>query len=96
MTLPRLLVIMGSGETSPTMVQTHREVLGRLGPPPVPAVLLDTPFGFQATPSRGAKLLYDGFLNIGVPGVMPSGLVFRSSSESSPATLPFSSFGSVT
>jgi cyanophycinase-like exopeptidase len=47
-TLPRLLVIMGSGETSPTMVKTHREVLSRLGPPPVPAVLLDTPFGFQA------------------------------------------------
>src|SRR5687767_1957678 len=39
---------MGSGETSPTMVKTHREVLAQLGPPPVPAVLLDTPFGFQA------------------------------------------------
>ena len=45
---PRLLVIMGSGETSPTMVTTHRRLLERLGPPPVPAVLLDTPFGFQA------------------------------------------------
>lgn len=29
------------------MVRTHRELLARLGPPPVPAVLLDTPFGFQ-------------------------------------------------
>ncbi len=38
---------MGSGETAPTMVGTHRLVLGQLGPPPVPAVLLDTPFGFQ-------------------------------------------------
>lgn len=38
---------MGSGETSPTMVKTHRALLERLGPPPVPAVLLDTPFGFQ-------------------------------------------------
>ena len=46
--LPRLLAIMGSGETSPTMVKTHRELLARLGPPPVPAVVLDTPFGFQA------------------------------------------------
>ena len=45
--LPRLLVIMGSGETSPTMVKTHRSLLARLGEPPVPAVLLDTPFGFQ-------------------------------------------------
>ncbi|MDP9389409.1 MAG: hypothetical protein M3Q48_16210, partial [Actinomycetota bacterium] len=44
---PRLLVIMGSGETSPTMVKTHRELLERLGPPPVPAVVLDTPFAFQ-------------------------------------------------
>ena len=45
--LPRLLVVMGSGETSPTMVKTHRALLERLGPAPVPAVLLDTPFGFQ-------------------------------------------------
>lgn len=45
---PRLLVIMGSGETSPTMVTTHQRLMGRLGPPPVPAVVLDTPFGFQA------------------------------------------------
>ncbi|MGH9304517.1 MAG: hypothetical protein ACRDZ5_08910, partial [Acidimicrobiales bacterium] len=43
----RLLTIMGSGETAPTMVKVHRFVLERLGPPPVPAVLLDTPFGFQ-------------------------------------------------
>jgi cyanophycinase-like exopeptidase len=45
--LPRLLTIMGSGETAPTMAKVHRELLGRLGPPPVPAVVLDTPFGFQ-------------------------------------------------
>jgi hypothetical protein len=38
---------MGSGETSPTMVKVHRSILERLGPPPVPVVLLDTPFGFQ-------------------------------------------------
>ena len=43
----RLLTIMGSGETSPTMVKMHRQLLARLGPPPVPAVLLSTPFGFQ-------------------------------------------------
>jgi hypothetical protein len=35
---------MGSGETSPTMVKTHRSLLERMGGP---AVLLDTPFGFQ-------------------------------------------------
>ena len=45
MAVPRLLTIMGSGETSPTMVKTHRSLLARLDGP---AVLLDTPFGFQA------------------------------------------------
>lgn len=30
------------------MVKTHRQLLGRLGPAPVPAVVLDTPYGFQA------------------------------------------------
>ena len=54
--VPRLLAIMGSGETAPTMVKVHRELLERMGPPPVPAVLLDTPFGFQenARRDRGA------------------------------------------
>ncbi|MGO9584270.1 MAG: hypothetical protein ACLP36_15860 [Acidimicrobiales bacterium] len=45
--MPRLLAIMGSGETAPTMVKVHRQLLDKIGPPPVPAVLLDTPFGFQ-------------------------------------------------
>ena len=44
----RLLAVLGSGETSPTMVKVHRALLDRVGPPPVPAVVLDTPFGFQA------------------------------------------------
>ena len=42
----RLLVIMGSGETAPTMIKTHRAVLERFDLP-VPAVLLDTPYRFQ-------------------------------------------------
>ena len=46
MTLPRILTIMGSGETSPTMVSTHRMLVGKL-PKPVRATLLDTPYGFQ-------------------------------------------------
>lgn len=45
--MTRLLTIMGSGETAPTMVKMHRAVVDRLGPPPVHGVLLDTPFGFQ-------------------------------------------------
>jgi len=43
---PRLLVIMGSGETAPTMKAPHRAIFDRLGDH-VDAVLLDTPFGFQ-------------------------------------------------
>ena len=38
---------MGSGETTPTMTRAHRAILDRLGERPVPAVLLDTPYGFQ-------------------------------------------------
>lgn len=53
--LPRLLTIMGSGETAPTMVKVHRSLLDRLGPAPVPAVLLDTPFGFQENASELAE-----------------------------------------
>ncbi len=40
-----LLVIMGSGETAPAMVATHRAVFAATGEGP--AALLDTPFGFQ-------------------------------------------------
>ncbi len=46
--MTRLLAIMGSGETAPTMVKTHRQLFDRLGPDPARAVLLDTPYGFQA------------------------------------------------
>jgi hypothetical protein len=46
----RLLVIMGSGETAPTMKAPHRSVFERLVATldhPLSAVMLDTPFGFQ-------------------------------------------------
>lgn len=42
----RLLAIMGSGETAPTMAKVHRLLADRLGPRPA-GVLLDTPYGFQ-------------------------------------------------
>jgi hypothetical protein len=44
---PRLLAIMGSGETAPTMARVHRLLVERLGAAPVDAVLLDSPYGFQ-------------------------------------------------
>ncbi|MEO6712152.1 MAG: hypothetical protein ABIM89_01840, partial [Mycobacteriales bacterium] len=46
-----LLVVMGSGETAPTMMRTHREIFARTyeGVARVAndAVMLDTPFAFQ-------------------------------------------------
>jgi cyanophycinase-like exopeptidase len=39
------LVVMGSGETAPTMVRVHREILASVGTGP--AAMLDTPFAFQ-------------------------------------------------
>src|SRR5262249_36868569 len=47
MSAPRLLVVMGSGETAPTMVTPHRDVVARFGRTAPRAVLLDTPYGFQ-------------------------------------------------
>lgn len=44
---PRVLAIMGSGETAPTMAKVHRELFARLGDGPFPAATLDTPYGFQ-------------------------------------------------
>ena len=46
MTLPHILAVMGSGETAPTMVTTHRMLASKLKKP-ARAVLLDTPYGFQ-------------------------------------------------
>ena len=44
--MPRILTILGSGETSPTMVTPHQRTFARLGAE-VRAVLLDSPYGFQ-------------------------------------------------
>lgn len=44
--MTRVLTILGSGETSPTMVTPHQKTFARLGAD-VRAVLLDSPYGFQ-------------------------------------------------
>jgi len=44
--MTRLLTIMGSGETAPTMMKHHRDLIARLEQP-ARAVVLDTPYGFQ-------------------------------------------------
>jgi hypothetical protein len=43
----RVLAIIGSGETSPTMVTVHRELLSRLEPTGPQAIALATPYAFQ-------------------------------------------------
>jgi cyanophycinase-like exopeptidase len=44
--MTELIVLMGSGETTPTMIKPHRGIFERIGS--APAVLLDTPYGFQS------------------------------------------------
>jgi cyanophycinase-like exopeptidase len=61
MSAPRLLVIMGSGETAPTMVTPHREIVARFGGNPSGAVLLDTPYGFQENASEISTRAIDYF-----------------------------------
>jgi len=60
MTLPRILTIMGSGETAPTMVSTHRSLTSKL-PSPAKAVLLDTPYGFQENAPELARRAVEYF-----------------------------------
>jgi len=43
----RVLAIMGSGETSPTMVTIHKQLVARLAGGSHSAILLDTPYAFQ-------------------------------------------------
>jgi cyanophycinase-like exopeptidase len=58
--LPRVLTIMGSGETAPTMVTTHQELLAML-PAGAPAVLVETPYGFQENASEISERTIDYF-----------------------------------
>ena len=44
---PRILSIMGSGETAPTMARVHRALFEQFGDETAPAVIVDTPYGFQ-------------------------------------------------
>lgn len=58
--LPRIITIMGSGETAPTMMKVHRDLIARLGADPR-AVVLDTPYGFQENASELASRAQDYF-----------------------------------
>jgi len=71
----RVLAIMGSGETSPTMVTVHRALTARLGASSPAAVLLDTPYAFQenaADVSARARAYFARSVGLGlVPGEGP-------------------------
>jgi hypothetical protein len=73
MTTPRILAIMGSGETAPTMKGPHRAIFDRLGPD-VDAVLLDTPFGFQENAPILASKAIEYFRDAIGRRVEPAGL----------------------
>src|SRR5215475_13867453 len=46
-TAGQVLAIMGSGETSPTMVTVHKALVAGMGGQPDEALLLQTPYAFQ-------------------------------------------------
>ena len=74
---PRILAIMGSGETAPTMAKVHRALFERLGPDPVQAAILDTPYGFQANADELSARTVQFFAeNVGRPVTVAS---YRSS-----------------
>src|SRR5438270_8356340 len=70
---------MGSGETSPTMVKVHRELIALVG---TPAVVLDTPVGFQENAAdvtaRAVAYFRD---SVGVDAAVAS---YRSAKEADP------------
>ena len=59
-TSPRILTIMGSGETAPTMMKHHRELIARMPGTPK-AVVLDTPYGFQENAAELASKAVEYF-----------------------------------
>ena len=64
---PRLLAVMGSGETAPTMARVHRLLVERLGAAPVDAVLLDNPYGFQENADEISLRTISYFRNLQIP-----------------------------
>ena len=55
-----LIVLMGSGELTATMVEVHKELLGRVAATPK-AVFLDTPAGFQLNVDQISEKAQDYF-----------------------------------
>ncbi len=66
---PRILTIMGSGETAPTMAKVHRSLFERFGSGPVvAATVIDTPYGFQENADDISRRIVEYFAeSIGRP-----------------------------
>jgi cyanophycinase-like exopeptidase len=89
---PRLLVILGSGETSPTMVTPHQQVFAQLASglggserAPVDAVALDSPYGFQENADELTTRIHDYFADSVGREVAAVGFRSRSGAEADPA-----------
>ena len=66
----QVLAIMGSGETSPTMVTVHKALVAGLGGQPAGALLLQTPYAFQencADISARARQYFDRSVGLSFP-----------------------------
>ncbi len=84
MTEPRILAIMGSGEAAPTMAKVHRALFEHFGAEPAPAVIIDTPYGFQENADELSARLVEFFrTNLGRRATVAS---YRSR-NADPATL---------
>jgi hypothetical protein len=66
---------MGSGETAPTMVTPHREIVARLGAEHPRAVLLDTPYGFQENASEITQRAIEYFAHRVQLTIEPAGML---------------------
>ena len=79
MTSPRVLAVMGSGETAPTMAKVHRALFDRFEARTVPAAIVDTPYGFQENADElSARTLEFFATSVGNPVEVAS---FRSAAE---------------
>jgi cyanophycinase-like exopeptidase len=79
MSSPRVLAVMGSGETAPTMAKVHRALFDRFGAHTVPAAIVDTPYGFQENADElSARTLEFFATSVGNPVEVAS---FRSAAE---------------
>jgi hypothetical protein len=78
----RVLMMLGSGETSPTMVTPHQRLFARLAPGAV-AVQLDSPYGFQENADELTERTRQYFRDSVGHDVTP--VTFRSAAVGDPA-----------